>query len=126
MNIKQYLNLSTEENKKDIDDKNNIEEIESQSLPLIATEDNQNLCSFLTKNVSELNEKDYKKNVVAKIIFFSFLLFVGLCDTNILSSSFNINDSYNSNNSSINANMKNSNKKRIIIEIAVFQIILKT
>ena len=117
MNIKQYLNLSTEENKKDIDDKNNIEEIESQSLPLIATEDNQNLCSFLTKNVSELNEKDYKKNVVAKIIFFSFLLFVGLCDTNILSSSFNINDSYNSNNSSINANMKNSSKKRIIIEI---------
>ena len=105
MNIMQYLNLSTEENEDDKDNKNAIEDIEAQNLPLLPTQDNQNICSFLFKNVWELNKKEYKKNVVTKILFFSLLLFIGLCDTKFLSNSNNFNNS------------KNSNEHRIIIEI---------
>ena len=80
MNIKQYLNLTTEEEDEKVkDDKNIIEDIETQNLPLIPIkDDDQNLFSFLFKHIYQLNEREYKKNIIAKFLFLVLLLFIGL------------------------------------------------
>ena len=83
MNIKQYLNLSTEENKNDKDDKNEIEDIEAQNSPLLPVQDNENIWSFLVRSVSQLSDKEYKRNIISKLIFFSLLLFIGLLDKRV-------------------------------------------
>ena len=73
MNIKQYLNLSTEEEKENKDNKDNKdnenaieEDIETQNLPLLPKQDDQNLFTFLFKNITQLNEKEYKINIFSK------------------------------------------------------------
>ena len=83
MNIKQYLNLSTEENKKDKDDKNDIEDLEAQNSPLLPVKNNENIWSFLVRSVSILSDKEYKRNIISKLIFFSLLLFIGLLDKRV-------------------------------------------
>ena len=95
MNIFQYLNLSNEEDKDDKNDNNVIEDKESQNLPLLPIQEDQNFFLFLFKNLTELTEIEYKKNVIAKFLFISLLLFIG---------------TWNNNNNNIN-------EHRMIIEI---------
>ena len=82
MNIFQYLSLSNEEDKDDNNDKNIIEDKESQNLPLLPTEENKNFFIFLFKDLSELNKKEYIKNIIAKFLFFSLLIFIVTWDFN--------------------------------------------
>ena len=83
MNIFQYLNLSNEEDKDDKNDNNVIEDKESQNLPLLPIQEDQNFFLFLFKNLTELTEKEYKKNLIAKFLFFSLLLFIVTWNNNI-------------------------------------------
>ena len=82
MNIFQYLSLSNEEDKDDNNDKNIIEDKESQNLPLLPTQENKNFFIFLFKDLSELNKKEYIKNIIAKFLFFSLLIFIVTWDFN--------------------------------------------
>ena len=70
MNILQYLNIPIENNKNEKTDKDIIEDKESQNLPLLQTQDNENLCSFLCKDTSELTEKEYNKKLILKFLFY--------------------------------------------------------
>ena len=106
MNILQYLNIPIENNKNDKPEQNIIEDKESQNLPLLSTQDKENLCSFLFKDTSELTEKEYKKKLILKFFILSFLVFMGLWNYKFLF--------YNSSNS-INL-IKPQNKIKIEID----------
>ena len=124
MNIKQYLNLSTEEEKENKDNKDNKdnenaieEDIETQNLPLLPKQDDQNLFTFLFKNITQLNEKEYKINIFSKFLVFLLLLLIGLSANKYLTNETNTPNLINKNNSTNVTNTKNIKKNIIIIEI---------